>query len=63
MTKRNTRINLPASPSVVATARGAIWLSEDGEVELLGRDALSNRLTDDVIPYVCHAKATARRLK
>ncbi len=62
MTQKNVKIPLPAAPSIVATARGAVWLSEDGEVELLNRDELSARLSAKVIPYVCHAKATARRL-
>ena len=63
MTDNKTPINLPSAPAIVATARGAVWLSEDGEVELLGRDALLARLSGNVMPYVCHAKATARRLK
>lgn len=66
MTDDQTLINLPNAPTVIATAHGAVWLSQDGEVEALSGEALSNRLsgnkTDGVIPYVCHAKATARRL-
>ncbi len=54
-------LQLPAAPSVVATPRGAVWLSEDGEIELLNRDGLTKRLEPGVRPYVCHARALARR--
>ncbi len=66
MAHKQTMIKLPSAPSVIATAHGAVWLSEDGEVEALSGEALSARLpagkADGVMPYVCHARATARRL-
>lgn len=55
-------LQLPASPSLVATAQGGVWISEDGEVELLDRDNITARLLPDVRPYICHARGVARRL-
>ncbi len=59
-------LRLPEAPSVVATAQGSVWISEDGEVELLSADAIAARLLPDtrscVWPYVCHGRGLARRL-
>ena len=57
-----TPVQVPVAPVLVATAQGAVWLSEDGEFELLNRKSLETRLADTPCPFVCHAKATARRL-
>jgi len=47
--------------SLVATARGALWLSEDGEIERLsGPDAARRAMAAS--PLVVHAPATAARL-
>ena len=47
--------------SLVATARGALWLSEDGEIERLsGADAARRAVAAS--PLVVHAPATAARL-
>ena len=55
-------LQLPGAPSLVATAQGAVWISEDGEVELLTADAVTSRLLPDIRPYVCHGRGLARRL-
>lgn len=47
--------------SLLATARGALWLSADGEIERLsGPDAALRAATS--VPLVVHAPATAARL-
>lgn len=55
-------IQVPVAPVLVATAQGAVWLSEDGEFEFLNKNTLEVRLAGTPCPFVCHAKATARRL-
>ncbi len=55
-------IALPDHPACVVTVRGVLWLTPDGEVETLSRDRAADRLMADVQPYVCHARAMARRL-
>ena len=39
-----------------------LWLSPDGEVEILDWDRAADRLSADIRPYVCHARALSRRL-
>jgi ATP-dependent DNA helicase DinG len=47
--------------SLLATARGALWLSADGEIERLsGPDAAMRAAAS--VPLVVHAPATAARL-
>lgn len=55
-------IALPRHPAVVATVRGTVWLSPEGEIETLTAGPASDRLMADIRPYVCHARALARRL-
>ena len=56
-------VRLPDAPALVAGVRGAVWLSPDGEIETLALDEAARRLGAGPPPLVCHAKATARRLK
>ena len=54
---------LPRAPGLAVAPRHAVWLDEHGALERLGHDAARERLAaDGPPPYVCHAKATARRL-
>jgi len=55
-------IRIPAAPALIAGVRRASWLSADGEIEdvTLADAAARARQTP---PLVCHAKATAKRLK
>ncbi|SKA34093.1 ATP-dependent DNA helicase DinG [Enhydrobacter aerosaccus] len=49
------------SPALLATARGALWLSNDGEIErIIGPEA--GLRAGGTFPLVCHAPATAARL-
>ena len=52
---------LPSAPALVAGVGGAVWLSEDGEVERLTL-AEAARRAKATPPFLCHARATARRL-
>ena len=56
-------ISLPGCPAVVAGIRQVSWLNADGEIESLDRKTAADRLVDGVFPFVCHARATARRLE
>ena len=56
------RIRLPNQPALVAGVATTVWLTPDGEVDLLSPAETRDRLTPDVVPIVCHARATARRL-
>ena len=51
----------PSWPVLVATARGALWLSADGEIERIAASAVVSRAAG-AFPLVCHAPATAARL-
>jgi len=53
---------MPAAPSLVATAQGGVWISNDGEVELLDSGAVAARIQSEGPPYVCHGRGLARRL-
>ena len=55
-------LQLPSAPSLVATPRGGVWISKDGEVELLSSGAISSRLSPETRPFVCHSRGLARRL-
>ncbi len=48
--------------ALVAGARGAVWLSVDGEIEALDHAAAAARATAGPAPIVCHAPAVRRRL-
>ena len=55
-------IFLPRAPAVAAGARGAVWLSADGEVEAIALAEAARRVGEGVLPMVCHGPAAARRL-
>ncbi|OHC74633.1 MAG: helicase [Rhodospirillales bacterium RIFCSPLOWO2_12_FULL_58_28] len=48
--------------ALVAGVRGALWLTEDGEVEELSHGAAAQRLGKGLPVLVCHSVAVARRL-
>jgi ATP-dependent DNA helicase DinG len=54
-------IRLPKAASLVAGMTQAAWLASDGEIELLPL-AEAARRARAAPPFVCHARATARRL-
>src|SRR6185312_5071075 len=54
-------VALPAAPALVAGVSEAAWLSPDGEIALLSLAEAARRARDDP-PFLCHARATARRL-
>ncbi len=60
--KARAGVQLPAAPCLVASALGGVWLSEEGEVEVLEADSIVSRLLPDIRPYVCHGRGLARRL-
>jgi ATP-dependent DNA helicase DinG len=54
-------IALPAAPALVVGTAKAAWLSPDGEIETLALHAAAGRARTTP-PFLCHAKAVARRL-
>ncbi len=56
-----TRIALPAAPALVVGTAKAAWLTPDGEIETLTLHAAAGRARTTP-PFLCHAKAVARRL-
>ena len=62
MSVSGPEIRLPRQPALVAGVKSCAWLSGDGEIENLDAATARRRLGDDVVPIVCHARATARRL-
>jgi len=56
------RVRVPEAPAVVAGLGGAAWVSPAGEVETLPLAEAARRLGDGVVPIVCHAPETVRRL-
>src|SRR6516162_7769608 len=55
------RVLVPQAPVVVAGFREVLWLSPDGEIEVLAPDEARSRVEREM-PMLCHARATARRL-
>ncbi|MDP6121794.1 MAG: hypothetical protein QF450_10415, partial [Rhodospirillales bacterium] len=53
---------LPSPPAVAAGARGAVWLTPDGEVESITIAEAARRVGTGTMPIVCHGRAVARRL-
>ena len=54
---------LPRAPVLAVSPRHAAWLDEHGALARLSHDEAAERLAaDGRPPYVCHAKATTRRL-
>jgi ATP-dependent DNA helicase DinG len=59
----SARLRIPEAPAVVAGLRTAVLISPDGEIETLSLSETAKRLSDSPPPIVCHAPATAKRLK
>jgi ATP-dependent DNA helicase DinG len=57
----STRIAIPAAPALTVGAAKAAWLSPEGEIESLSLAEAAARARATP-PYLCHAKAVARRL-
>jgi ATP-dependent DNA helicase DinG len=58
---RPLRVLVPRAAAIVAGFREVVWLTPDGEVEALSPDEARHRLETETV-FVCHARATARRL-
>src|SRR6516164_11075478 len=55
------RVLVPQAPVLVAGFREVLWLTPDGEVEVLAPAEARSRIEREM-PMLCHARATARRL-
>jgi ATP-dependent DNA helicase DinG len=55
------RVLMPRAPTLVAGFREILWLSPEGEIEVLAPPEVRSRLERET-PMVCHARAVARRL-
>src|SRR5438309_7343055 len=55
------RVLVPQVPVLVAGFREVLWLSPDGEIEVLAPAEACRRVEREA-PMLCHARATARRL-
>ncbi len=54
---------LPDAPAVAAGSGGAAWASPRGGCETVSLGDAAGRIERGAAPYVCHAKAAARRLR
>jgi len=59
--RADSAVALPPAPALVAGARQAAWLTPDGEIELLAFSDAARRARSTP-PFLCHARATARRM-
>jgi ATP-dependent DNA helicase DinG len=55
------KIAIPAAPALAVGVAKAAWLSPDGEIEILSLSEATARARR-VPPFLCHARAMARRL-
>ena len=55
-------IRLPQQPAIIAALKSCIWLSPDSRIEQIDHETARDRIGKTVIPIVCHAGSTARRL-
>ena len=62
MASAGSQIRLPQQPAIVADVKSCAWLSPDGEIENIDPKIARSRISNAVIPIVCHASSTARRL-
>ncbi|HZB94017.1 MAG TPA: ATP-dependent DNA helicase, partial [Stellaceae bacterium] len=60
-TPSSATVALPPAPALVAGVRQAAWLSPEGEIERLSF-AEAARRAREAAPFLCHARATARRM-
>ncbi|MEE8172303.1 MAG: ATP-dependent DNA helicase, partial [Alphaproteobacteria bacterium] len=56
------RAALPGAPALVLAPGRAVWLGLTGEIEEISLAEAAKRLAADPPPFVCHARAMARRL-
>ena len=56
------RVTLPEAPALVLAPGRAVWLSPGGEIEEIALAEAARRLAQGPPPFVCHARAMARRL-
>ena len=57
-----SQIRLPDAPALIAGHRGAVWLSQDGEIEEIDLREAARRAASSP-PILCHAKSAAGHLK
>lgn len=55
-------VALPHCPILVPTVAGALWVSQDGEMETVTGEAAAARIAAGAMPLLCHRRAVARRL-
>jgi ATP-dependent DNA helicase DinG len=55
------RVLVPQAPVLLAGFREMLWLTSDGEIEVLAPAEARSRVERET-PMLCHARATARRL-
>src|ERR1700720_2274429 len=56
------QVLVPQAPVLLAGHREVLWLSPDGEIEVLTPAEARGRVERET-PMLCHARATARRLE
>ena len=56
-------IHFETAPALVVGLRDALWLSRDGEIEILSHRDSQQRWQGGARPVVCHAHLTATRLR
>jgi ATP-dependent DNA helicase DinG len=56
------RVALPEAPALALAPGRAVWLAPDGEIAEIAPSEAARRLAHGPPPYVCHARAVARRL-
>ena len=62
MAAADPQIRLPQQPAIVADLKSCAWLNPDGKIENIDPETARGRIGKTVIPIVCHAHSTARRL-
>ncbi|MDA0230018.1 MAG: ATP-dependent DNA helicase [Proteobacteria bacterium] len=56
------RVLVPEAPALVLAPGRAVWLGVTGEIEEISPSEAARRLVQGPPPFVCHARAMARRL-
>lgn len=57
------RLSLPDAPALVVGLRELAWGDGAGRIERLHRDDVQQRLSAGAVPFVCHRRAVAGRLR
>ena len=55
-------VMVPEAPALVLAPGHAVWLAVSGEIEEISPGEVARRLAKGPPPFVCHARAMARRL-